>query len=205
VLVPTPPPTTKVVSGGAFDASARARENIALIKANFLGGIQGIADGFDEAQMTATNVGGGGSATSSSTAAAVASTIAAAIASLRLEEYGGWYAAFVMGLIALGQRTAGREDATAAYVDELATARERANEAATAAGLAAEGAKEARMLAMRMERDMTKDGGKALLESSRSKMAEVEKASVLFLFPIICVELEKSIANDPIEWMIRRK
>ena len=172
---------TKVDPNSAFDASARARENVGIIKANFLGGIKGIADVFGGAQRTASS-----SVDATDVVGGYASTLADAIASLRLGEYGGRYAAVVMGLIALRKRTAGREDATAAYEDELAAARERANEAATAAGLAAEGAKEARMLAMRMERDITEDGGKALLESSRSKMAEVEKASVSLLVSVIC-------------------
>jgi hypothetical protein len=165
----------KVDATNAFDASARARENLAIIKANFLGGIRGIADATSSVFVDIPTVGGSASST------AVASTFAAAIASLHLREYGGWYAAVLMGVIALNQRSKGREDATAAYESELAVARERASKAAAAAGLAAEGAKTAKMLAMKMERDMTKDGGKALLESSRSKMAEVEKASVIIV------------------------
>ena len=60
-------------------------------------------------------------------------------------------------------------------------AREKANEASSAANLAAEGAKTARDLAMKMEKDLQKGGGEALLESSRSKMVEMEKVSISLL------------------------
>jgi hypothetical protein len=171
---------SKVDSANAFDASARARDNLAIIKANFLEGFRGITDATSSVVVDVPKV--GGNAPSSTAAAEAASTFAAVIASLHLREYGGWYAAVAMGVIALNQRSRGRDDATAAYEGEIASARERASEAAAAAGLAAEGAKTAKMLAMKMERDMTKDGGKALLESSRSKMAEVEKASVCYCY-----------------------
>lgn len=175
---------SKVDSANAFDASARARDNLAIIKANFLEGFRGITDATSSVVVDVPKV--GGNAPSSTAAAEAASTFAAVIASLHLREYGGWYAAVAMGVIALNQRSRGREDATAAYEGEIASARERASEAAAAAGLAAEGAKTAKMLAMKMERDMTKDGGKALLESSRSKMAEVEKASVCYCYFVFC-------------------
>ena len=174
----------KVDATNAFDASARARENLSIIKANFLEGMRGITDATSSVLVDAPKV--GGNAPSSTAAAEAASTFAAVIASLHLREYGGWYAAVAMGVIALNQRSRGREDATAAYEGEIAAARERASEAAAAAGLAAEGAKTAKMLAMKMEKDMTKDGGKALLESSRSKMAEVEKASVVIVIYHFC-------------------
>jgi len=171
---------SKVDATKTFDASARARENLAIIKANFLEGFRGITDATSSVVVDVPKV--GGNAPSSTAAAEAASTFAAVIASLHLREYGGWYAAVAMGVIALNQRSRGREDATAAYEGEIASARERASEAAAAAGLAAEGAKTAKMLAMKMERDLTMDGGKALLESSRSKMAEVEKASVCYCY-----------------------
>ncbi|KAL3811609.1 hypothetical protein ACHAXA_011206 [Cyclostephanos tholiformis] len=165
-----------------FDASARARENLAIMKANFLEMTRGVTGAFDGTIMKgitgALDGVEGGSA--STNAAAAASTLTAVISSLHLKEFGGWYAAAFTGAYALTQRSAGREEATEAYESELAAAKERASEAASAAGLAAEGAKTATMLAIRMERDMMKDGGKALLASSRSKMAEVEKASVFF-------------------------
>ena len=54
----------------------------------------------------------------------------------------------------------------------------------TAAGLAAEGANTAKKLAMKMEKDLKKDGGKALLDDSLAKKAAMEKVSI-----IICVRV----------------
>ena len=107
----------------------------------------------------------------------LASGFATLVATLHLKEYGGWYAAGVMAILASLQRSAGKKEAMSAYESELARAREKAMEAAKAAGAAADGAKTAKMLAMQMEKDMAKDGSKALLESSRSKMTQIEKVS----------------------------
>ena len=49
----------------------------------------------------------------------------------------------------------------------------------TAAGLAAEGANTAKKLAMKMEKDLKKDGGKALLDDSLAKKAAMEKVSIV--------------------------
>ncbi len=171
-----------------FDASARARENLAILKSNFLDGMRGITDAIDGTSSFSyssvlddvSRVVGGGGGSASMNAATAAATVTAVISSLHLREYGGWYTAAFMGAYALTQKSAGRLEAIAEYERELAAAKESASEAAAAAGLAAEGAMTAKTMAMQMERDMKKDGGKALLASSRSKMAEVEKASVFF-------------------------
>jgi hypothetical protein len=201
---------TRVDPNYNFDASARARENLAIMRSNFLDGMKGITgaiDGtssfsyksvLDDVSKVVEGEGGSGSMNAAAAAAAAASTLTAVISSLHLKEYGGWYTAAFIGAYALTQRSAGRSEAAAEYQSELAAAKERASEAAAAAGLAAEGAMTAKTMAMRLERDMKKDGGKALLASSRSKMAEVEKASVFFhhillLFYYPCVYTPRCI------------
>lgn len=99
----------------------------------------------------------------------LASGFATLVATLHLKEYGGWYAAGVMAILALLQRSAGKKEAMYAYESGLARAREKGMEAAAAA----DGAKTAKIPAM----DMAMDGSKALLESSRSKMIQIERVS----------------------------
>ena len=164
-----------IVSGGVFtkfdaDASARQRE---ILWADFLEGTRGIRERFDIPTLPKLNVDLPTVGSSSS----LASVFATLVATLHLKEYGGWYAAGVMAILASLQRSAGKKEAMSAYESELARAREKAMEAATAAGAAADGAKTAKMLAMQMEKEMAKDGSKALLESSRSKMTQIEKVS----------------------------
>ena len=164
-----------IVSGGVFtkfdaDASARQRE---ILWADFLEGTRGIRERFDIPTLPKLNVDLPTVGSSSS----LASVFATLVATLHLKEYGGWYAAGVMAILASLQRSAGKKEAMSAYESELARAREKAMEAAKAAGAAADGAKTAKMLAMQMEKEMAKDGSKALLESSRSKMTQIEKVS----------------------------
>lgn len=164
-----------IVSGGVFtkfdaDASARQRE---ILWADFLEGTRGIRERFDIPTLPKLNVDLPTVGSSSS----LASVFATLVATLHLKEYGGWYAAGVMAILASLQRSAGKKEAMSAYESELARAREKAMEAATAAGAAADGAKTAKMIVMQMEKDMAKDGSKALLESSRSKMTQIEKVS----------------------------
>ena len=164
-----------IVSDGVFpkfdaDGSARQRE---ILWADFLEGTKGIRERFDIPTLPKMNVDLPTLGSSSS----LASGFATLVATLHLKEYGGWYAAGVMAILASLQRSAGKKEAMSAYESELARAREKAMEAAKAAGAAADGAKTAKMLAMQMEKDMAKDGSKALLESSRSKMTQIEKVS----------------------------
>lgn len=97
------------------------------------------------------------------------------INSLHLQDYGGWYVAAAVAIFASQQRSAGVKEASAKFESDLTSAREKASEAATAAGLAAQGANTAKNLALKMEKDMKKDGAGALLESSRSKKVKMEK------------------------------
>lgn len=176
-----------IVSDGVFskfdaDGSARQRE---ILWADFLEGTKGIRERFDiSSTLPKMNVDLPTFGSSSS----LASGFATLVDTLHLKEYGGWYAAGVMVILASLQRSAGKKEAMYAYKSELA--RERAIEAATAAGAAADGAKTAKMLAMQMERDTAKDGSKALLESSRSKITQIEKVSYCTYFGCIVVNCD---------------
>lgn len=175
-----------IVSDGVFskfdaDGSARQRE---ILWADFLEGTKGIRERFDISTLPKMNVDLPTFGSSSS----LASGFATLVDTLHLKEYGGWYAAGVMVILASLQRSAGKKEAMYAYKSELA--RERAIEAATAAGAAADGAKTAKMLAMQMERDTAKDGSKALLESSRSKITQIEKVSYCTYFGCIVVNCD---------------
>ena len=167
------PSFTPPFSSNTNDANvAKMKENYEIFKANW------------NEMIGATGSVGETAASSSNNA------ITDFIASLHLGEYGGWYAAALVALIATWQRSAGKEAAKAQFESELTKAREKANEASSAANLAAEGAKTARDLAMKMEKDLQKGGGEALLESSRSKMVEMEKVSIsllqIYQIMIIC-------------------
>lgn len=183
----------KINYDNAYDASARARENLATMRSNFQAEITWLnraVDGLKQAGESAKQAGeslkqtseGLGMATPSVDvnslkvgAVSMSPAVAGIIASLNLKEYGGWYATAFMAIIAFQQRSAGKEEASVEFESELSDAREKASEAAAAAGMAAEGANTAKKLAMKMEKDFKKDDGKALLESSRSKMAKIEQ------------------------------
>jgi hypothetical protein len=167
----------------AFDASARARENLAILKENFLGGVKSITEGLGLGDVQSTTF----SFESTNVPSIDSLSLPALVASLHLNEYGGWYAAGAMAIIASQQRSAGMEDASATFESELANARAKAKEAAEAAALAAQGANTAKTLAMKMERDLKKTGSNALLENSRSKMAQTEKASILYCSNEVCI------------------
>lgn len=162
----------------AFDASARARENLAIMKENFLGGVKSITEGMGLGEVPLTT----SSFDTTNIDPLSAPALDTILASLHLKEYGGWYAAGALAIIASQQRSAGMEDASATYESELVNARAKAKEAAQAAALAAQGANTAKTLAMKMEKDLKRTGDNSLLENSRSKMAQTEKASILNIF-----------------------
>mmetsp|Transcript_37883 Transcript_37883/g.69999 ORF Transcript_37883/g.69999 Transcript_37883/m.69999 type:complete len:547 (-) Transcript_37883:290-1930(-) len=159
------------VTSNNFDASVRARENLALLKSNLMNGMGSLKETSVNVKTDNVSMDIGSKIDIDS----LAITVNELAASLHLKEYGGWYVAAAMAVYASQQRTAGQEDASAKFESELANAREKASEAASAAGLAAQGATTAKNLAMKMEKDMKKDGGQVLLESSRSKMVQMEK------------------------------
>mmetsp|Transcript_20985 Transcript_20985/g.37633 ORF Transcript_20985/g.37633 Transcript_20985/m.37633 type:complete len:375 (-) Transcript_20985:763-1887(-) len=162
---------SKVNSNNSFDASARASENLSLLKSNIMNGIGSMKETSVNVKTDNVSMDIGSKINIDS----LAITVNELAASLHLKEYGGWYIAAAMAVYASQQRTAGQEDSSAKFESELANAREKASEAASAAGLAAKGATTAKNLAMKMEKDMKKDGGQVLLESSRSKMVQMEK------------------------------
>lgn len=164
---------SKVSSDHAFDASARARENLEILKSNFMRGIGSFKDTNVDVQTGHVNLDINSLIRIDSVT--VSPAVADFVASLHMKEYGGWYVAAAMAVYASQQYSAGREDAAEEFECELARAREKASEAASAAGLAAEGANTAKKLAMKMEKGFKKDGGQAILESSRSKMVQMEK------------------------------
>lgn len=175
------------VNENTYDYSAKARENMATLKSNFFNGIDSITGGVDSAKggvgsvkETATGVSTGDFSIDIESllkidSVSISPAVVDFVASLHLKEYGGWYVAAAMAAYASQQRAAGREDAGAAFESELAGARQKASEAASAAGLAAQGAATAKKLAIKMEKDLKKDGGKAILDSSRSKMVLMER------------------------------
>lgn len=191
----------KINYDNAFDASARAKENIAIIKGNFMSGVGSLQESSGVAKGTSGSVSAPDINLPNIGDVSLGPAVADIIAALHLKEYGGWYAAAAMALIASQQRTAGMEDASAEFESELAKAQEKAGEAASAAGLAAEGAKTAKQLAMKMEKDMKKGGGEALLESSRSKMAQMERVSELQCIPtssLFCTQVFLLLIYPPL-------
>lgn len=176
--IQTLPGGVKVLPGGfqfkppeqAVDASNRIGESFATLKAKFISevgsmkvdsGDTGPSFDFDLNSLSASPI------------------VPAIVDSLHLKEYGGWYVAAAMAITASQQRSAGREEASLEFETELELARQKANEAASAAGLAAEGARMAKMLAMKMEKSSSQDAGKSILENSRMKQIQMEKVSSL--------------------------
>lgn len=155
---------SKANAESSFDALAKSKENLATMKANILGGVvpKGSTGNLDISLPKFDS-------------ASVTPAITDIINSLHLKDYGGWYVAAAAAIFASLQRSAGVEEASAKFESELVRARKKASEAATAAGLAAEGATTAKKLALKMEKDINTDGIGALLESSRSKKVQMEK------------------------------
>jgi len=137
--------TGGVAMAGGLDLT-QINSDLATIKANFMEGIAGI-------QPDAT-----------------------IIEALHLKENGAWFIAAALALVASQQRSAGKKQAITKYEEELSTARAVADEAVQQAGAAAEGARTAQTLAIQAEKDMKKGkGNNAVLESSREKLAQMEK------------------------------
>lgn len=156
---------SKANTESSFDALAKSKENLATMKANILGGVvpsKGSTGNLDIALPKFDS-------------ASITPAVTDIINSLHLKDYGGWYVAAAAAIFASLQRSAGAQEASAKFESELSRAREKASEAATAAGLAAEGATTAKNLALKMEKEINTDGIGALLESSRSKKVQMEK------------------------------
>jgi len=158
-----------------FDASSRAQENLAVLKANFVAGLGGLGEKVNDIQVPKFE---GGSDSGVDMPAFSPADLQTILDSLHLKEYGGWYAAAAMAIIASQQKSSGKKEAASEFESELTQAQQKANDAAAAAGMAAKGAKLAKELAMKMDKDTKKDSGQAMLESSKMKQIVLEKESM---------------------------
>lgn len=158
-----------------FDATARAQENLAILKANFAASFGGLTEFAKNLNIDLPKVEGAGDGVDLSSYSSA--DLQAIVDSLHLQEYGGWYAAAALAIIASQQKDSGKKEATSQFESELTQAQQKANEAASAASVAAEGAKLAKDLAMKVEEETKRDSGKALLESSKMKKIVLEKES----------------------------
>lgn len=158
-----------------FDASARAQENIATLKANFAASMGGLSERLNDVKIPKIE---GGTSTGVDLSAYSSADLQAIIDSLHLKEYGGWYAAAAMAIIASQQKSSGKMEATSKFESELTLAQQKANDAASAASTAAEGAKLAKELAMKMDKETKKDSSQAMLDSSKMKQILIEKETM---------------------------
>jgi hypothetical protein len=115
------------------------------------------------------------------------------VENLHLDEYGAWYVTALTLFYAVKQKEAGKLEAEKEFEKELALARARADEAANAAVMAAEGAKKAKDLMKTVELDGLPEGeniGKKLLEDSRVRQLEVSNVSFYHVNFAFDLELE---------------
>ena len=123
---------TKIDPNYRSEASLRAQENLATLKANlgivgdgrtaFPGAGSGLKEG----------VGSGGVTLPSVPSMDVhLPSLQPLIDSLHLKEYAGWYAAVALAIVASQQRTAGKKEAGTEFESELTKAQVKANEAAS--------------------------------------------------------------------------
>lgn len=110
------------------EASLRAQENLATLKANL--GIVG--DGRTAFPGAGSGLKEGGVALPSVPSMDVhLPALQPLIDSLHLKEYAGWYATVALAIVASQQRTAGKKEAGAEFESELTKAQMKANEAAS--------------------------------------------------------------------------
>lgn len=159
------------------EISKSIESSLAPLKANFMSTMDSLKDRGDDVPSIDFDI----------NSLNVSPVIPALIDSLHLKEYGGWYAAAAMAIAASQQRSAGKEEASERFESELELAREKANEAASAAGVAAEGAKMAKSLAMKMKYSYSPDNTKVILEDSKMKVIELEKVSFIFVYEVYIV------------------
>lgn len=89
---------------------------------------------------------------------------------LHLDEYGAWYVTALTAIYALNQKQAGKMEAKNEFQQDLLEAKTMAEEAANAALIAAEGAKQAKELVKAMEVngvEKKKNVGEVMLENSK--------------------------------------
>lgn len=95
------------------------------------------------------------------------------VENFQLEQYGAWYVTAFTFLYALNQKEVGKVEAQELFEVELLEAKRKAQEAANAAMIAAEGAKQAKEMVKNMPVEKT-NVGEMLLESSKIRNLEVE-------------------------------
>jgi len=109
------------------EASLRAQENLATLKANL--GIVG--DGRTAFPGAGSGLKEGVALPSVPSMDVHLPALQPLIDSLHLKEYAGWYAAVALAIVASQQRTAGKKEAGAEFESELTKAQMKANEAAS--------------------------------------------------------------------------
>jgi len=116
------------------EASLRAQENLATLKANL--GIVGDGRTAFPGAGSGLKEGVSGVALPSVPSMDVhLPALQPLIDSLHLKEYAGWYAAVALAIVASQQRTAGKKEAGAEFESELTKAQIKANEAASGTNL----------------------------------------------------------------------
>ena len=124
---------TKIDPNYRSEASLRAQENLATLKANL--GIVG--DGRTAFPGAGSGLKEGVGSSGGVTLPSVPSmdvhlpSLQPLIDSLHLKEYAGWYAAVALAIVASQQRTAGKKEAGTEFESELTKAQIKANEAAS--------------------------------------------------------------------------
>ena len=116
------------------------------------------------------------------------------VGSFQLEEYGAWYVTAFSLLFAINQREAGRQDAVKNFEEEIIAARGKADEAANAAVLAAEGAKQAKNLIMNIPKE--EKVGDSMLDISKIRNLEVDNVSTLHCIALHCTECSRGYFVD---------
>jgi len=121
---------TKIDPNYRSEASLRAQENLATLKANL--GIVGDGRTAFPGAGSGLKEGVNGVALPSVPSMDVhLPALQPLIDSLHLKEYAGWYAAVALAIVASQQRTAGKKEAGAEFESELTKAQMKANEAAS--------------------------------------------------------------------------
>ena len=121
---------TKIDPNYRSEASLRAQENLATLKANL--GIVGDGRTAFPGAGSGLKEGVSGVALPSVPSMDVhLPALQPLIDSLHLKEYAGWYAAVALAIVASQQRTAGKKEAGAEFESELTKAQMKANEAAS--------------------------------------------------------------------------
>lgn len=96
------------------------------------------------------------------------------VENFQLEQYGAWYVTAFTVLYALNQKEVGKAEAQKLFEEELMQAKVKAQEAANAAVIAAEGAKQAKEMVKNIPLEKVQNVGEIMLENSKIRNLEVE-------------------------------